>query len=89
MKDHHYLQLASRHYLSQELPENWDDLGISDQNQYLYDNAWEPFAGIPADELYEQMEDLAKDFKQVAERERIATLSEIAEKLRDNSKTDA
>ncbi len=82
MHDHtYYLRLASQHYLTDEIPANWDDLSLPDQSQFIYDHMWEPFMGVSADELFEHIDDLANAFKQVAHNERIATLSEVHERL--------
>ncbi len=72
MHDHtYYLRLASQHYLTDEIPANWDDLSLPDQSQFIYDHMWEPFMGVSADELFEHIDDLANAFKQVAHNERI------------------
>ena len=85
MQDHtYYLRLASQHYLTDEIPANWDDLSIPDQSQFIYDHMWEPFIGVSADELFEHIDDLANVLKQVAQNERIATLSELTGKLKSN-----
>lgn len=84
MQDHtYYLRLASQHYLTDEIPADWDDL--TDQSQFIYDHMWEPFMGVSADEMLEHIDDLANAMKQVAQNERIATLNELTGKLRDNS----
>ena len=86
MQDHtYYLRLASQHYLTEEIPSDWDDLDIYDQSHFIHDHRWEPFLYTSTDELFEHIEDLAEVLKQVAQNERIATLDELSGKMRDNS----
>ena len=86
MKNHtYYLRLASQHYLIEEIPENWIDLTIEEQDKFLADNAWQPFQDMEPDALIEHIEDLAISFKRTAHNERIATLSEVHKRLESTS----
>ena len=81
----YYLRLASNHYLVDEIPENWDSLTIEEQDKFLSDNAWQPFQDMEPEELIDHIEDLANAFKRTAHNERIATLSEVHERLESTS----
>jgi len=82
MHDHtYYLRLASQHYLTDEIPENWDSLTIEEQDKFLSDNAWQPFQDMEPEVLIDYIDDLANAFKQVAHNERRATLDEVKDRI--------
>ena len=82
MHDHtYYLRLASQHYLTDEIPENWDSLTIEEQDKFLSDKAWQPFQDMEPEELIDHIEDLANAFEQVAHKERRATLDEVKDRI--------
>lgn len=85
MHDHtYYLRIASQHFLSDDLPDNWSDLSIKEQDEFLSYYAWEPFQGMEPNTLMEHIEDLASALKRVAKQERIDTLSEVLNKLKSS-----
>lgn len=55
--------VASRHFLTDELPENWDRLSGSGLNRFVEDHAWEPLEGYPSSVVWESISSLADDFK--------------------------
>lgn len=61
-----YIQKAAGYYLIKPLPDNWDELNMSEQDQFIQDNLWEPFqiAGWCTYEFWECIEDLAKGFEE-------------------------
>lgn len=82
MHDHtYYLRLASQHYLTDEIPENWDSLTIEEQDKFLSDNAWQPFQDMEPEVLIDYIDDLANAFKQVAHNERRTTLDEVKDRI--------
>lgn len=58
-------RIAAGFYLSKELPENWEDLDIDQQHQFINENAWEPFEGMPASEIEEEMTSLWHAFYKI------------------------
>ncbi len=86
MHDHtYYLRLSSQHYLIDEIPSNWGDMPTEEQDKFLALNAWQPFQDMTPDELIGHILDLANAFKRIANNERIATLSEVHERLESSS----
>ena len=73
----HYLQLASSHYLTTHLPNDWHDRTIAEQDDFLSENAWEPFQYTDPTELLNHIIDLSVTLKKVAWAEREATLKEV------------
>ena len=43
------LQLCSGHYLCHCYPDDWLELTEAEQNQFVLDNAWQPFENYDAD----------------------------------------
>lgn len=60
------IQKAAGYYLIKPLPDNWDELNMSEQDQFIQDNLWEPFqiALWRTSEIWECIEDLAKGFEE-------------------------
>ena len=54
------LQLASGHYLSANLPNNWYDLTKDQQNEFLIENNWEPFENYDPEYVRGCIESAAK-----------------------------
>jgi len=78
MKDSlHYLQLASSHFLTTHLPNDWHDRTVGEQNDFLSEYAWEPFQYTEPTELLSYIIDLSAELKGVAWAEREATFQEV------------
>ena len=56
------LMLASSHFLSKELPKNFDKWSEKKVNDYCQNNAWEPFQYYEGSEIYEHIDRLSDDF---------------------------
>jgi len=54
---------ASGHYLTEHLPDEYDEWEEKDLDNYLLNNIWEPFEYYSADQVWENIENLAIDFK--------------------------
>jgi len=54
-----HLIWASGHYLSTYLPQDFDTWSNSKLDNFLETNAWEPLEHWPAEDIWEQIEDLA------------------------------
>ena len=50
---------ASGHYLCTHLPENFDVWSDTKLDNFLEANAWEPLEHWPAEDIWEQIQDLA------------------------------
>lgn len=47
------LQLCSGNFLCDTLPDEWEDMSEEDQDSFIVENAWQPFEGWPANEVFE------------------------------------
>ena len=54
---------ASGHYLSNHLPEEYDEWDTKDIDNYLLSNVWQPFEYYSADDIWSFIETLAYDFQ--------------------------
>ena len=54
---------ASGHYLTEHLTDEYDEWEEEDTDNYLLDNIWEPFEYYSADQVWENIENLAYDFR--------------------------
>jgi len=54
---------ASGHYLTEHLPEEYDDWEEEKLDEYLTSNAWQPFEYDEADSIWEFITGLAYDFR--------------------------
>lgn len=45
------LQAVSGDFLTENYPDNWEDLSEAEQDQFLADNAWEPFENMGTDDV--------------------------------------
>ena len=54
---------ASGHYLTEHLTDEYDEWEEEDLVNYLLDNIWEPFEYYSADQVWENIENLAYDFR--------------------------
>jgi hypothetical protein len=53
---------ASRYYLTDELPSNFDELDEGDIMDFIRDRRWEPFEQWEPHGIWELIEDLAQEF---------------------------
>jgi adenylate kinase family enzyme len=53
------LQLASKYYLTKQIPDNWYNLNEEEQNKYLSENVWQPFEYHNPDYIWDQIENAA------------------------------
>ena len=54
-------QWASGHYLVRHLPDNWDDMDVTCQNEFLEDNACDLYDFWDAGDLWAEIDHLATD----------------------------
>ena len=54
---------ASGHYLTAQLPDDYDEWEEEEIDKFLKDNAWEPFAHYSTDQVFEFILNLAYDFE--------------------------
>tara|TARA_R100001594_G_scaffold140936_1_gene186423 strand:+ start:346 stop:591 length:246 start_codon:yes stop_codon:yes gene_type:complete len=55
---------ASGHFLCEHFPEdfiNWEEEQV---DRFILDNVWQPFEGYSAEDVWENIDNLAYDFKQ-------------------------
>ncbi len=57
--------LASKHFLSEQLPQNWKDLDESELFVFLDKHQWDELDDMPADWLWAVIDNLATDFMEV------------------------
>lgn len=79
MKD--YTHKAAEYVLCKPLPKDWETLGISEQNEFIYENAWEPFDKWEADDIYKHIEDLARGFQEVDKASVDRVLTDVIKKI--------
>lgn len=53
------LQLASKYYLTKQIPDNWYNLNEEEQNKYLSENVWQPFEYHNPDYIWDRIENAA------------------------------
>lgn len=66
MTEGHAYIIASRHFLTDEFPdswENWEEVSDSDIDEFIDQNRWEPFEDKPTTFIWECIEGLASDFQ--------------------------
>jgi len=56
---------ASKFYLSEPLPEDFDELDEQDVMDFIRDNKWEPFEEWEPHGIWELIEDLAFEFMEI------------------------
>ena len=64
---------ASFQVLTDKLPDNWRDLEDTTLDEFVVDNAWEPYQCWSATELWSQINSVANDFHSVY----LETLEEV------------
>tara|TARA_R100000231_G_scaffold28172_1_gene24967 strand:- start:408 stop:653 length:246 start_codon:yes stop_codon:yes gene_type:complete len=55
---------ASGHFLCEQFPEdfiNWEEEQV---DKFILDNVWQPFEGYSAEDVWENIDNLAYDFRQ-------------------------
>ena len=57
---------ASRFYLCEELPKDFDKLDEQDVTDFIKDNKWEPFENWEPHGIWELIEDLASEFMKIS-----------------------
>ena len=57
---------ASKFYLTDELPSNFDELDEQDVTDFIRDNRWEPFEEWEPHGIWDLIEDLASEFLEVS-----------------------
>ncbi len=55
--------LASRHFLTDEFPANWEELSDGDLDVFIDQHRWEPFEYHPTTFIWECIDGLANDFQ--------------------------
>lgn len=50
------LQWASGHFLTEKIPDDWEDMSSAEQDDYLQEHVWEPYVNRPLGELWELIE---------------------------------
>ena len=55
---------ASGHYLCEHFPEDFKDWEEEQVNEFILDNVWQPFEGYSAEDVWENIDNLACDFRQ-------------------------
>ena len=61
---------ASKFYLSEPLPEDFDELDEQDVMDFIRDNKWEPFEEWEPHGIWELIEDLASEFLTITNTEK-------------------
>ena len=54
------LQLASGHYLSANLPNDWESFTEDQQNEFLSENVWQPFEDYDIEYVWSCIESAAQ-----------------------------
>lgn len=55
--------MASRHYLTDELPGDWENWEEDQLLKFVEDHTWQPFEWRDAEDVWEYIELLAADFE--------------------------
>lgn len=66
-----YLQEASGHFLTEYLPDNWEDMSDDDQDKWLESHAWEPLENFSVDDVWNVIDSAARSIKSFTVREMI------------------
>lgn len=53
---------ASGHFLTNPLPNDWEDMSEDDLNSFISDNLWEHFENCDPHYVFEHIDTLARDF---------------------------
>lgn len=51
------LQHVSGHFLTEEYPDNWEDMTEEEQDDHLTDHVWEPLEDTPIHDVYHIIDD--------------------------------
>jgi len=82
MKNNDYFRIASGFYLSECLPDNYEDMEIDELEDLLEDSAWEPFQFYSGTEILHAINDLSDRFEMVAKDAREKAIDSIVEMLK-------
>ena len=63
-----YIRWASGFYLCETLPENWESLEDWEQDEFVTENAWQPFEYWSAKDLWTEISSLASSAERLVER---------------------
>ena len=55
---------ASGHFLTNHFPEDFKDWEEEQVYEFILDNVWQPFEGYSAEDVWENIDNLACDFKE-------------------------
>ena len=61
---------ASKFYLGEPFPENFDELDEYDVSDFIRDNRWQPFEDWEPHGIWELIEDLASEFLTITNTEK-------------------
>lgn len=61
------LQQTSGHFLTEHIPDNWNELSGVEQDTFLENNAWEPFEYWQVDDVFELIVSAADSTKRFLE----------------------
>ena len=64
---------ASKFYLTDELPSNFDELDEQDVMEYIRDHRWQPFEDWEPHGIWELIDDLGRDMLKIHELATVAT----------------
>ena len=62
------MRMASGNYLTQYLPEDWHTLYSKKADTFVKENAWEPFEYYDAEEIWQQISEMADLMENCIER---------------------
>ena len=54
-----YLQAASKDFLCEEFPDNWESMTQEQKDYFICEAIWEPFEGYSAKDVFKLIEDAA------------------------------
>ncbi len=65
----HYKHIAraSAHFLTERLPDNWQDMSDPAVDQFMINHAWEPFERWDIQDVWELIEQIAMEFYNIEE----------------------
>jgi hypothetical protein len=72
---------ASSHFLTEELPANWEDMTEEELFLFISEHEWVYFEGVNSEEVWEHIENLAQDFINFALEAEIIAIQETIEEV--------
>jgi hypothetical protein len=82
MKNNDYFRIASGFYLSEPLPDNYEDMEIDELEDFLEFSAWEAFQFYSGTEILHVINDLSDRFEMVAKDAKEKAIDSIVEMLK-------